>query len=46
MKPNPDVASRISSSLDRQHVAANDAAVVKRFCTVVQRIVYKDKIPP
>jgi len=36
----------MSSSLDRQRVAANDPAVVKKFCMVVQRTVYKNKISP
>jgi len=36
----------MSSTLDRQRIAANDPAVVKKFCTVVQRTVYKYKLPP
>ena len=46
LKRNPQVASRIASSLDKQRMAANDSEVVKRFCTVVQTTVKKHKIPP
>jgi len=35
----------MSSSLDKQRVTANNPAVVKKLCTVVQRTVYKHKMP-
>ena len=46
MKCHSAVASRMASSLDRQRIAANDPEVIKKFCAVVQRTIYKHKIPP